>query len=196
MKKFLCILLTVVFIIGITGCSQDNVSKENSNYYSIMEEQKNNLVFNLNLDEFVENFNEKTEEGKNSLESDDFDNIGTGALFFNPIESERYSTNLGSHSMVVGMSDDNLTGVMLMTKSQENVTDLFMTFSYTLEALNPEFSTEEASELAVELINTSNSSNQIYRKGMVIYVKITNSNIIFGAEAVTEEQYNQTIGTE
>lgn len=98
--------------------------------------------------------------------------------------------------MVVGMSDDNLTGVMLMTKSQENVTDLFMTFSYTLEALNPELSTEEASELAVELINTSNSSNQIYRKGMVIYVKITNSNIIFGAEAVTEEQYNQTIGTE
>ena len=49
MKKIFCMLLSIVLIIGVTGCSQDNSSKkaQNSKYYSILKEQK--TIWSLTL---------------------------------------------------------------------------------------------------------------------------------------------------
>ena len=193
MKKIFCMLLSIVLIIGVTGCSLDNSSKkaQNSKYYSILKEQKNNLVFNLNLDEFVKNYNNKVKEvGKSDLflDSDDFNNINTGALFFNPVESEWYGVERSTHSMVVGVNNDSITGVVLLATSQENVADLLINLVYVLEALNPEYTTGNVAPFMTELLKPSELFNVVYQKGIAIYSGFPDGNVILGAEAITEEQ--------
>ena len=217
MKKAICLLLAIIFILGVTACTNDNnqttgQSATKLDYYTTIKEQGDNVVFDMTIEEFVSSFNQAVMLMKytrgveiTSLETNDFEKIGTGTSWFNPIENERWSALLDdNNNLVVGVDNSGIASVMLMSPSKTEI--VLSQFICVIQAVTQKFNDdnftdEEAFDIADELIEkmgTANNAAAIYRKGIVFYFRpLENPDVwVFGAEAVTEEQYNQTIGTE
>ena len=220
MKKILCLLLAIWVIFSATGCSNSiPTSKQaatKTNYYSSIKEQDNNLVFDLELNDFVSNYRKTAfmikyerdvefDTTDTMLEVSDFEKIGTGTSWFTPIESERWSVLLSdNNNLVVGKDNNGIASIMLMSPSKTEI--LLSQFICVIQAVTQEFTDdnyidEEAFDIADELIEkmgTATNAAAVYRKGIVFYFRpLENPDVwVFGAEAVTEEQYKKITNKE
>ncbi len=192
MKRILYIFAALPLV--FSGCARTFLS-ENSDYYPIIREKDSNVVFNMDINEFIDNYN--NESNIHKLNSNNFEAGGFGTLWFNPIEAVRYMDTTERVEIMVGTDNNSyITGVMLMQDSTEDPETIVERYTTVIQAMNPDYTRGDAENISYEFVDYAADgifSDTIYQKGMIFYYQINSDYTVFGVEAITEDQYSASM---